>query len=353
MAMKKYLRLFIVLSLVGVAILVWVSNRPQISGEVPQDEGMAPVVNLEPSEASSGVRELSLAERKFSLLEMDPTQAKAWILQELDKGDDFQTGNDLAIGMSQHLETWPSFRVFLLDVLFLIDPETAAMKSRELVEESQSPDEWAVALRNVAKVETGELETAWLQEKAAALLRNRTWRSDPSAGYLNAFDVIVHTNHTALSPELLELCEDVDQRAVRHASFLTLDRLVQTSPDEMLSLLARSAGQYSEVGPMISNLMARADVRNPVQREALERYLLSDQRTADELSSFANVFPNANYHVSNNLLTQTTGVDGVDLSAKDSASLELVREWLVDTRFAHLHSELETMHRRLKSFVER
>lgn len=52
---------------------------------------------------------------------------------------------------------------------------------------------------------------------------------------------------------------------------------------------------------MLSNMIARADVRDPVQKQALETYLLDPKRTAEELRGFASVFPNANVAISQNL----------------------------------------------------
>ncbi len=283
---------------------------------------------------------------------MDRDEARSWILSELESGTDRLTGNDLELGSDQNLTAWPSYRVFLLDLLFQVDPMLAAAKSRQLVETSQSPDEWAVALRNVAKADREGLETGWLREQATGLLRNDSWMKNPSAGYLNAFDVIVHTRYTALTPELMTLADDTERKAVRHAAFLVLDRLVQVSPDEMLPVLARKADRYARSGPMLSNLMARADVREEVQRSALESYLLDARRTEEELTSFAQVFPNANFHISNNLLTQTEGIDGVSLAERDRDTLEVVRGWLADERFARIHPALRVAEARLGRFVE-
>jgi hypothetical protein len=294
-----------------------------------------------------------LKDQRRRLLAMPPAEAREWILRELDGGADHPTGDDLSIGTDRKLTAWPSYRTFLLDLLFQIDPAVAAQKSRELVGSSDSPDEWAVALRNVARADgTGE-SSGWLREKSAELLRNKTWRADPSAGYLNAFDVIVHTEHTALAPELLALCDDPERRAVRHASFLAVDRLTQARPEVLLPVLADSAASLRQSGPMISNLMARADLRDEVQRGAVERYLLDPRRSTDELASFASVFPNANFHVSNNLLTEVEGIDGFELAERDRAALEVVRDWMADERFAERREALARMQARLEGFVNR
>lgn len=282
---------------------------------------------------------------------MNPSEAREWVLSELEGGKDYSTGADLAIGTDQNLSAWPSYRVYLLDLLHLIDPVAAASRSRELVESSGSPDEWAVALRNVARADGAGVSAAWLREKSAELLRNEAWRSDPSAGYLNAFDVIVHTEHTELTPELLLFCDDLEEKAVRHASFLAVDRLTLARPEVLLPVLAGTVDRHPNSGPMISNLIARADLRDDVQREAVERYLLDPKRTAEEIASFAGVFPNANFHVSSNLLTRVEGIDGIDLAERDRAALGIVREWIADERFAPLKESLGRIQARLENFV--
>lgn len=353
MSKRHFLRIFATVTVIAAA--AWLSLHP--AGPAPsageRAEELAPHVPAPRRETvpKPATDKASLIERKGDLLRMDAAEARDWILRELDGGADYATGADLAIGGDQTLSAWPSYRVYLLDMLHLVDPAAAAAKSRELVGTSQSPDEWAVALRNVAKADEDGSSTEWLRAKSAELLRNGTWREDPSAGYLNAFDLIVYTEHTALSPELLALCDDRDRRAVRHASFLALDRLVQARPETVLPVLAAEAARHPSSGPMLSNLMARADLRDALQREAVERYLLDGKRAPEELDSFAGVFPNANFHVSNNLLTRTEGIAGPELAERDRAALEIVEEWLEDERFIPVNDTLLRIQSRLGKFL--
>lgn len=338
-------------ALTGFGIAWWLTRAPDAPAP-----SVVPSTELDPaalpvSTASVPVPVSSLAERKQELLQMDPAEARDWILQELEIGKDYDTEADLTIGSDGNLSAWPSYCTYLLDLLHLVDPGTAADLSRKLVESSQSPDEWAVALRNVAVADNDDETREWLRAKSAALLRNTEWRSDPSAGYLNAFDVMVHTEYTALTPELLALSDDPDKRAVRHASFLVVDRLTQRRPDVVLPLLADSANRYPNSGRMISNLMARADLREDIQRESVERYLLDSRRTKEELDGFASVFPNANFLVSNNLLTPVDGLDGIELAERDRAALKVVESWLSEERFAKLRPVLQRSRERLRGFL--
>ena len=291
---------------------------------------------------------LALSDVRAALRQMDTTEASDWILAQWKTGEDFATELDLTLDSKQNLSGWPSWRAFLLDILFLIDPETAAAISSDLLQTSQSPDEWAVAMRNLGRLGRHE---ELLKEKSAELLQRKDWQENPSAGYLEAFDVIVHARQTDLAPVLLDNCDLGDKKAVRHASFLTLDRLLIAAPNEVLPELAKQASQHPQSGLMLSNMIARADVRDEVQRQAVETYLLAPQRTAEELRGFASVFPNANFHISNNLLTHSNTIQGKELRERDIAALEATTQWLADPRFSAVHSILRESQKRLLQFL--
>src|SRR5437764_932745 len=87
-------------------------------------------------------------------------------------------------------------------------------------------DEWAVALRNLARGDRCPEGRALLQQKVGELLRNESWQHNPSTGYLEAFDAAVYLGGRNLVPVLSELVRKQDNPAVAHAAFLTLDRLV-------------------------------------------------------------------------------------------------------------------------------
>ncbi|WP_395737486.1 hypothetical protein [Prosthecobacter sp.] len=292
-----------------------------------------------------------LREMKSALRQMSPREAAAWILSELEHGGDFATQLDFEIGADQNLAEWPTYRVFLLDMLMLVDPAAAAAKARDFLQASASADEWAVAMRNLARAGGLPEDDVLLKTKSAELLRNPEWRRQSSSGYLQAFDVIVHTRNTALAPELMALCDKQDQKAVRHAAFLTLDRLLLVRPEVVLPMLSRSASQHPQSGLMISNMMARGDLRNETQRQAIESYLLDEKRTPEELRGFASVFPNANVSVSNNLLTKAASINGAELAELDRAALEIVAAWLGNPAFSRSHPVLRETYQRLRRFV--
>lgn len=346
--MKK--RWLIVLILPLLLVLLWPSRAP----EEPPRPTLAKRVQIGSQKAraalSSTDAKTSLSDLKAALRQMEAKEAREWLLAALASGEDFSTQLDLTLDAGQNLSGWPSWRVFLLDMLFLVDPEAAAAVSRDLLGTSNSPDEWAVCLRNLGRV--GKHDEL-LKAKSAELLRRKEWQQKPSAGYLEAFDVIVHSRNTALAPELLANCDARDEKAVRHASFLTLDRLILVEPAKVLPELAKNASKHPQSGLMLSNMIARADVRDVVQRQAVETYLLDPKRTAEELRGFASVFPNANIAVSQSLLTQSPTIHGADLAARDLASYQLLRTWMQEDRFKPLGETLHAAVMRLHEFVSR
>jgi hypothetical protein len=342
---KKRWFIFLMLPL---ALLVW---WPDAETDVSRHQ--TPTERVQKSsqklhEVKTGVvARSSFAELKAALRQMDLKEAREWLLAALASEEDFATELDLTLDSGQNLTGWPSWRVFLLDLLFLIDQEAAAEFSSELLASSASPDEWAVCMRNLGRV--GKHDKL-LKTKSAELLLRKEWQKKPSAGYLEAFDVIVHVRNTTLAPELLANCDACEEKAVRHASFLTLDRLVMAEPARMLPELVNVASKHPKSGLMLSNMIARADLRDTKQRQAVETYLIDPKRTPEELQGFASVFPNANVAVSQNLLSTNPTIQGVDLAARDRASLEVVSAWLIDDRFKSVHKSLRTIAMRLESW---
>src|SRR5205823_4091805 len=100
-----------------------------------------------------------------------------------------------------------------------------------------------------------------------------------------------------------------------------------------------------------ANFFARADVRDPEQKLLLEEYLLAPERTPEELQVFASIYPNANFMISNNLLTIVTTPTQQELFQNDKVALATIKQWLADARYAKLKPQLEVMRARLQSFT--
>lgn len=280
-----------------------------------------------------------------------PPEVIAKLLADfLNSARDIAVPLEFALEADGSLRTAPTLRVWLLDTLTLVAPQAAAEYAQRVLSGSNSADEWAVCLRayGIGRPD----DTAFLKAKAGELLARTDWRAKPSTGYLEAFDVIVHTKANDFTPRLAQLVQDKQNRAVGHAAFLTLDRLVQQDPAKVLTQLQAQPDLMTGREQTRANYFARADVRDPAQRALVETYLLDPRRTPEELDTFAGIYPNANFMVSNNLLTRTATPAHDDLAAHDREALRVVETWLADPRFAAQHARLETMRTRLRSFTQ-
>lgn len=293
----------------------------------------------------------SLSELRAKLRSMPPAEAAAWIRSFLQNGDDKPTGLSFVIGTDQALTEWPTFRTFLIDAIAAIDPAAAAALSREILATPTTADEWALALRNVGRAETSAEANAYLRSKTEALIANPEWQKDPSIGYLNAFDVLVHTDATGSTPLLSNLIQRKDRKDLAHAGFLTLDRLVQRDPAATLTRLASDQALHQSRPEMTAQQFARADLRDPAQRDIVKNWLLDPARTGTELSNFSAVYPNNNHFISNNLLTREPQHSGGALATHDREALEFLRTWAADPAFESVKPTLITMQQRLAIFT--
>ncbi len=265
---------------------------------------------------------------------------------------DAVTKLDVTVKAGGALGDASSLRVFLLDYLGQVDRLAAAALGKEILSIPTSPDEWAVSLRNVAWADDSPGNLAYLRAKAREMITHRAWQQNPSSGFLEAFDVIVHAKGVDLAPQLTELVRDKENRAVAHAAYLTLDRLTIADPAAALAPLAARPEMMDGREQTRANFFARADVRDAGQRKILESYLLDPQRSTQEMESFARIFPNANYMISNNLLTPMPTPDHAELTQRDHAALKVVKGWLADPRFTRLKPQIEEIHGRLQTFVQ-
>jgi len=293
-----------------------------------------------------------LAELRSLLASLPRDVASREVRSLIESHKDAPTRLDVTVKEGGVLGDASSFRVFLLDYLGQIDRAAAAVVSREILRTPTSPDEWAVSLRNVAWGDDSPDTMLYLRTKAGEMIANMDWRKNPSAGFLEAFDVIVHARGFALAPQLTELVRDHDNRTMAHAAYLTLDRLTIADATEALAPLAAQPELMQGREQTRANFFARLDVGDAPQRALLESYLLDPRRTSQELQTFAGIYPNANYMISNNLLTHAATPAQGELAARDIVALQVVEGWLADPRFAGLQPQLATMRDRLRTFVQ-
>lgn len=353
---KRKIVIFLIAACVGLIVYLIPKGDDAVSqNEAKRTKTSADMKTSEPVEWDKIVRERPgresldyLCER---LLNLSTAEAVEEIEGFLESGKDGATGLEFEIGLGGAIKGWPTLRVFLLDLLLEIDPTAAARIGREILAKSTTADEWALALRNVGRGEDS-YATDFLRTKTEELIMNPEWRAKPSVGYLNAFDVLVHTRSTESSPLLSSLIQDKDRHDLAHAAFLTFDRLVQRDPVEMLERLQADRELQESRPEMTAQQFARADLRDERQRNLVKTWLLDSSRTPLELRNFSGTFPNNNKMISNNLLTTEAEISGVDLRVHDREVLAIVKQWKEDEVFEPIAEYLGVMDARLSEFVK-
>jgi hypothetical protein len=293
-----------------------------------------------------------LAELRAILSSMPTNEAVAAIRHFLDSKTDASTHLGFKVARDGLLVEAPTLRTFLLDELARIDPGAAAEYSKVILASMDSSDEWAVALRNLAWGDTSADGRTLLEQKTTEMLQYAPWQQNPSVGFLESFDVAVYLGGTTLLPTLTSMVQQRNNPVIAHASYLALDRLVISSPTTTLTALLADPGSMQGRESTRADYFARADVSDPQQKQILENYLLNPQISPAEIEAFADIFPNANYMISPNLLTQSQTPNQSTLASRDAASLNAVQQWLADPRFAQLRPNLEKTEIRLAGYVQ-
>ncbi len=336
-----------------------VRSAPVIQ-EVPKPVAVAPApVDQKISDAWAALRGQAdrqsirqrLAQLRKELEGMPKDKALAAIRKFLDSKVDESTHLAFKLASNGTLDDAPTFRTFLLDELGRIDPAAAADYAKTILASMDSPDEWAVALRNLAWGDTSADGRSLLEQKTMQMLQYAPWQQNPSAGYLEAFDTAVYLGGTDFIPTLSSMVQSQDNSAVAHAAFLAMDRLVINNPTSVLQSLEAQPDLMDGRESTRADYFARANVSDPQQRQVLESYLLNPAISATELQTFAGIFPNANYMVSPNLLTTAATPNANNLASLDAQSLTVAQQWLTDPRFANLTPEVQTIVQRLQGFA--
>jgi hypothetical protein len=351
-----------VLIVVGAAVLLWLilsSQRQEKRGERPAHQ-LTPVPSPPPTpgQVVEQLRSHSgdprharrvLDELRGRLAAMTESEATRFLRSALASGVDAATGMDLQPDGKGGLNGWPSWRVFVLDQLRTLDPESARTYARSILETPTSPDEWAISLSIIA-TDTTAAGRDYLRQKSRQLATHEPWQTDPTAGFLEAFDVLVFNRDIEFIPQLSALLDQTNNRALAHAAFLTLDRLVQVAPVATLGILLERPEMLPSREATRAGYFARADMRDPAQLTLVERYLLDPGISAAERERFMATFPAASFMVSVNLLTDSTTPGRSEIAARDQAALQAVKGWMADPRFAQQQSALLAMRRRLEEF---
>ncbi len=246
----------------------------------------------------------ALNELRDQLRAADPQAAIRAIRTFLATGRDAKTGAPFRIAGDGLLDTAPSLRVFLLDVLGELARANhqgdAAEVAATIFSRKDSADEWAIAIRN----------TAWIDGNAPALAQRFSemlsyppWRDDPSGGYIESFDVAVFTRDISLLPRLAEMTLLPDEAPLKRAANVALDRLSENAPLEVMTYLNEHPDVMAAKPLLRADYFTKADLDDPRHRAALDTYLTRSDVTVEEKTKFVRVLLAPGKFVSPALLT--------------------------------------------------
>jgi len=270
------------------------------------------------------------------------------LIEFLESGVDAPTGLAFRVGAAHRLEEWPTLRVAALDWLGALDPAAAASYAEKIFNQQKSADEFAIALRNLAFGLPQNNDA--LSQRFVQLLAKEDWKNVPSQGYLEAFDVAAYLVEPNLVQPLARNINDTRNEPLRKASFVALDRMAQANPKIIIKQLW--ANEFLQNSPFTrAGLFARADIRDEEQRQLVEAYLLNTEVQSDEISFFAEAFPNGSSTMVYGLVSENQSHSFTELAQQDQSSLKWVRESLRDKRFAARQPELRKLESRLEHYV--
>jgi len=291
-------------------------------------------------------------------MRMPPREAAAAILRQLETGADAQTGMVFATG-EDGLTAWPTWRVYLLDLLGSINPKMAADYARRHVfARCDSADEWAVAMRSVLAAAPSSRQAEARAEIASLLdrmLANSAWRGQPGAGMLEALDYVPQTPDAI--PHLRQIQQwaaEKNEPMIDAAMQLALERAITQQGDRMMTALASDPALLADSPAqkiLRASAMARADLRQSAQVAALRGYLARLPSGSEEAEAFFASFPNHRYGVSPGLGAQPVLPTSAEMRAADQAALAQVRVWKSDPAVSGHRASFSALEIKLRAML--
>jgi hypothetical protein len=255
--------------------------------------------------AASGLRDAGTADDRAAILaqlaatlDADPEKSSNAIRAYLATGEDAATGLPFAVGSEGRLDSWPSLRAFLLEILPTLDPEAALALSRGIMDRMDSPDEYLIALRNLAWSDLDGDIAPEFGQRFERLLRETRWREQPGPAFLEAMDAALLLPPARGAELLMETCAaSATPPSLSRACFIALDRIAGRDPALLVNL------DVSRLIPdQRASLLSRLDITDAAQRTRFTDYLAALPEGA-ELDYFSSLFPNGNHLQGNRFLS--------------------------------------------------
>lgn len=293
-----------------------------------------------------------LREIKSLALSEEPTTAAEAIINALAGKNDALTGLGFVVGGGGVLLEAPTFRTALLDILGQVEPFAAAAHARVAVlDPTITPDEYAVALRNLAHGPRDKFSAAEVRTAFSRMLSRRDWRNHPTSGFLEAFDTAVETSAFDEIAPLIVDPGGAPESLVSRAAFIAADRIMLKNPATVVQSFRAHPAVLASAPFHRASLLSRLDVREPEQLALLEDYLLGNHQAPGELEYFLDIFPNGNAFVGNSLITRggVTAPDIESVARADAAALRALHRWISLPAFSTEIPRLDRVINRLEA----
>lgn len=236
----------------------------------------------------SGAAAVILADLFAEMEAADPALVADACRRFLQSGVDAPTRIPFAVGEGGTLDGWPTLRVFLLDRLPSVDPESALDLSRRVMDEAVSADEYAIGLRNLAWSDLdGDLRDEFIR-RFKSMAAREDWKRQPGAGFLEAVDAVVLLPENEGIAAALGLI-GAGQPSLSRAAMMALDRIVERNPGVLSAWQPGDPLQPEQR----ASLMSRLDPTRADQLQVFANYL-SGLGPGSELDVFSRLFPNGN-----------------------------------------------------------
>jgi hypothetical protein len=240
--------------------------------------------------------------------------AAAAIIAFLNTKQDVATGLPFSVGPEGMMTDTPTLRTALLDLLPSLDPLAALDSARSVMDHTQSPDEFALALRNLAWNDSNGDLLSELNTRLNQMLSMKPWCENPSAGFLEALDAAVKIESQASFDAIARLGAEAlaaEDSSLGRAAVMVLDRMILRNPSLLVTAFEVNPGWLSASPEQRATLMSRLDVTDPAQRDAFSRYLTATPHGSGEMEYFAKLFPNGNYLHGNWLITSSEATHSI------------------------------------------
>jgi hypothetical protein len=330
-------------------------GTPPPAQPIPPDPALLTTIRSLRNELQTGLsREDTLARIaviKQQVHDLPPETAAATLIALLESGEDSPTGLGFVVGDDGVLAEAPTYRVALIDLLGQTEPDAIVGYSRTLLDTTPRPDEYAVALRNLAWLDHEGSLTRELSTRFSALLDRSDWRAAPSTGYLEAFDIAVAVGGNGMVTELASVLQlTAEQPALNRAAFVALDRIALREPQTLAAIVTADPTFLDFAPDHRASLIARLDPASPAEQAALRSYLLSTPAGGEEITYFAKIFPNPNFFDSHRLVTPWEPITDT-ASRRDEAALVFIDTLLAEPAYATHSASLQSIRARLQSFA--